>query len=33
VPLVAIPISAGVNEVSTSLVGNQAIKFYDTMIA
>lgn len=33
VPLVAIPISAGVNEVSTRLVGNQAIKFYDTTIA
>jgi hypothetical protein len=33
VPLVAIPISAGVNDVSTRLVGNQAIKFYDTMIA
>ncbi len=33
VPLVAIPISAGVNEVSTRLVANQAIKFYDTAIS
>lgn len=32
VPLVAVPISAGVNEVSTRLLANQAIKFYDTAI-
>jgi len=32
VPLVSIPISSGVNEVSTRLLANQAIKFYDTAI-
>ncbi|MDQ3630498.1 MAG: EcsC family protein [Actinomycetota bacterium] len=32
VPLVSVPISAGVNDVSTRLLGNQAIKFYDTTI-
>jgi len=32
VPLVAIPISAGINDVSTRLLANQAIKFYDTTI-
>jgi hypothetical protein len=32
VPLVSVPISAGVNEVSTRLLANQAIKFYDTTI-
>ena len=32
VPLVSIPISAGVNEVSTRLLANQAIKFYDTNV-
>lgn len=33
VPLVAVPISAGVNQVSTQLLANSAIKFYDTTIA
>lgn len=33
IPLVSVPISAGVNDVSTRLVANQAIKFYDTTIA
>lgn len=32
VPLVAIPISAGVNQLSTQLLANSAIKFYDTSI-
>ena len=32
VPLVSIPISAGVNYASTRIVGNHAIKFYDTSI-
>lgn len=32
VPLVSAPISAGVNEVSTRLLANQAIKFYDMTI-
>jgi hypothetical protein len=32
VPLVSIPISAGVNEVSTRLLAKQAIKFYNTNI-
>jgi hypothetical protein len=32
VPLVSVPISAGVNDVSTRLLANQAIKFYDTTI-
>jgi len=33
VPLVAVPVSAGVNQVSTQLLANSAIKFYDTTIA
>lgn len=33
VPRLAVPISAGVNTLSTRLVANQAIKFYDTTIA
>ena len=32
VPLVAVPISAGVNQLSTQLLANSAIKFYDTAI-
>ena len=32
VPLVAVPISAGVNQLSTQLLANSAIKFYDTTI-
>ena len=32
IPLVSAPISATVNEVSTRLLANQAIKFYDTTI-
>jgi hypothetical protein len=32
VPLVAVPISSGVNEISTRLLANQAIKFYDTRV-
>jgi len=32
VPLVAVPISAGANQVSTQLLANSAIKFYDTTI-
>lgn len=32
VPLLSVPISAGVNYVSTRLAANQAIKFYDTTI-
>jgi hypothetical protein len=32
VPLVAIPISAGVNDASTRILANQAIKYYDTTI-
>lgn len=32
VPFVAVPISAGVNQVSTQLLANSAIKFYDTTI-
>jgi hypothetical protein len=32
IPLVAVPISAEVNEMSTRLLANQAIKFYDTTI-
>jgi hypothetical protein len=30
VPLIAIPISAGVNELSTRSLANRAIKMYDT---
>jgi hypothetical protein len=33
VPLVAVPISAGANQLSTRLLANAAIKFYDTTIA
>lgn len=33
VPLVAVPISAGVNEASTRLLANSAIKFYDLEIS
>ncbi len=32
VPLLSIPISAGVNYMSTRLLANRAIKFYDTEI-
>ena len=32
VPLVAVPISSGVNYVSTRIVANHAIKFYDTEV-
>lgn len=30
IPLVAVPLSAGVNEVSTRLLANQSIRYYDT---
>lgn len=32
VPLVAVPISAGANQLSTRLLANAAIKFYDTTV-
>jgi uncharacterized protein (DUF697 family) len=32
VPLVSVPISAGVNEASTRLLANQAIQYYDTAV-
>ncbi len=32
IPLVAVPISAGANQLSTQLLANSAIKFYDTTI-
>ena len=32
IPLVAIPISAGVNDASTRILANQAIKYFDTTV-
>lgn len=32
IPLVAIPLSAGLNEASTRILANQAIRFYDTEV-